>query len=83
MGAFKRQQVEMMECPACDGCGEQPRKPWAIHGDPDTVRCYACSGRGEVDVDCSGPWTEAEAREHAEQMRAEARYDELREEGLI
>ena len=73
----------MQECPACDGCGEQTRKPWAIHGDPDTVQCFACSGSGEVDVDFTGPWTEREAREDAEQMRAEAKYDEMREEGLI
>ena len=83
MGAFKRQQVEMQEGPACDGCGEQPRKPWAIHGDPDTVRCYACSGKGEVSADFSGPWSEAGAGEIGEEVRADAKYHEMKDEGLI
>ena len=83
MGAYKSMQVEMMECPACDGCGEELRNPWGIHGDPDTVRCYACSGKGEVPVDFSGPWTEAEAREIGEEVRADERYHYLKDEGLI
>ena len=82
MGAFKRQQVEMMECPACEGCGDQLKKqPWGC--EPDTVQCVACGGTGEVPVDYSGPWTEAEAREIGEEMRADAKYHYLRDEGLI
>ena len=82
MGAFKQQQVEMMECPACDGGGSQ-RKSVRWGHEPDEIDCVACGGSGEVEVGYSGPWTEAEAREIGEEVRADAKYHEMKEEGLI